>query len=167
MESLDTQSVIYIPGTPNAENLLKITDPQAPLQNNWVSLYSNKIPRWLLCITHRVQTFLHPFIWKSCHELSVCASAVSPFHDEQIKLFAVFLSLNGNLLLCKFRTVIWLLTFGSIQNTHTLLSSTISLVICRLHVIFSRWATSRCCDHSLYSFIHPLKIFLFVPTMRS
>lgn len=35
MESLDTQSVIYAPGTPTLpENLLKITDPQAPLQNN-------------------------------------------------------------------------------------------------------------------------------------
>ena len=133
------------------------------------SLYSNKIPRWLLCIIHRVQTFLHPFTWISCHELlvlssvlsksSVYASAVSPFHDEQIQLFAVFLSLNGNLLLCKFHTVIRLLTFGSIQNTHTLLSSNISLVIYRLHVIFSRWGTSRCCDHSLYSFIHHLRYF--------
>ena len=71
------------------------------------------------------------------HRVLLCASAASPFHDEQVKLFAVFLHLKGNSLLYKFHTTALALTFGSIQSTHILLSSNISLVIYRLHVLFS------------------------------
>lgn len=94
-----------------------------------------------------------------------CVLVPRHLHEEQLKLFAVFLSLNGNLLLYKFHTVILALAFGSIQNTHILPSPVLSLVIYRLSVLFSRPETSRCYNHSLHSFVHLLLVlFLSVLT---
>lgn len=142
------------------------------------SLHINRIPRWLFCTFNFEKSYLAlqerrdsyippcPIPIQPLHErlqprVLLCTLAARHFHEEQLKLFAVFLSLNGNLLLYKFHTVILALTFGSIQNTHILLSPVISLVIYRFSVLFSRLDTSRCYNHSLHSFIHPLLVYFY------
>lgn len=93
------------------------------------------------------------------------ASAASPFMMSLANCL-FFLGLNGNLFLYKFHTPGLVLTLGH-SKAHTFFFHLISLVIYRLSVLISRLNTSRCYSHSLYSFIHPLSIYLLVPTISS
>lgn len=179
-----TQSVVCGPGSPaSPENLTEMQKLRSHPRPADRTLPTHRIPGDSSAQSEEssekpslalrgVQQILHPGPTpvRSLHEhLShgdlFRASAASPFMMSSAnKLF--FLCLNGNLLLYKFHTPGLVLTLGQ-SKAHTFFFHLISLVIQRLSVLISRLNTSRCYSHSLYSFIHPLSIYLLVRTRSS
>lgn len=164
--TLATRSVACGPETSaSPENLLRMQTLR-PHQTYWVAVHTFGVEKPCLAL-HTGQKFLHrrPTPTLSSREhlqpggLILCFIS-RPLPGWAAQLFAVFLSLSGILLLYKFHTVVLVLTFRSIQNTHIPLSSNISLLIYRVSVLFSRLSASRCCL-SLYIHVFTHLVYFY------